>query len=119
MIIQDPSRARRGRRNRGEGPAEPLRKVDYHNLRNPFPVMSIFSDDQAMDMHNGALKILEDMGMRVLLPQAREIFARGGARVEEEMVWIGRDMVEAAIASAPKSVASEYPSLKKLRPFLG
>ena len=104
MTAQEPTRGRRSRRNRSEGPQEPLRKVDYHNLRNPFPQMKVFSDDQIGDMHESALKILEDMGMRVLLPEAREIYAKGGAKVDGEMVWIGRDMVEAAIASAPKAI---------------
>jgi len=103
MTAQDSTRRRR-KRTRGEASTEPLRKVDYHNLRNPFPMMNVFSDDQAMDMHNSALQILEEMGMRVLLPEARAIFAKGGARVKDEMVWIGRDIVEAAIASAPKSI---------------
>jgi len=40
-----------------------------------------------------------------LLPEARATYAKGGARVEGEMVYIGRDIVEAALASAPKSFA--------------
>ncbi len=68
--------------------------------------MDVFSDEQAADMHGTALRILEELGMRVLLPQARAILAGGGARVDEAsgMVRIGRDMVEAALASAPSSI---------------
>jgi trimethylamine--corrinoid protein Co-methyltransferase len=41
----------------------------------------------------------------VLLPEARDIFAAGGARVtDDDMVHIGRDMVEAALKTAPKSI---------------
>jgi trimethylamine--corrinoid protein Co-methyltransferase len=67
--------------------------------------MNVFSEDQITDMHQTSLRILEELGMRVLLPEAREIFKRGGARVDEatNMVHFGRDMIEAAIASAPKS----------------
>ncbi|WP_372574697.1 trimethylamine methyltransferase family protein [Ruegeria jejuensis] len=93
---------RRGRRARAS--ETPKRKVDYHNLRNPFPPMNAFSEDRIEALHQASLTVLEDIGIKVLLPEARKIFAQGGARVEDEMVFIGRDVVEAAIASAPKSI---------------
>ncbi|KIC43645.1 trimethylamine methyltransferase [Ruegeria sp. ANG-S4] len=102
----------RGRRRRGRGaeaaPAEG-RKVNYRQLRNPFPQMEVFPADQIADMHETALRALEELGVKVLLPEARRLFAEGGARVDEnsEMVFIGRDIVDAAVASAPKSIACQ------------
>ncbi|WP_171209423.1 MULTISPECIES: trimethylamine methyltransferase family protein [unclassified Ruegeria] len=99
----------RGRRRRGRGadsaPA-PSRDVNYRQLRNPFPLMEVFPADQIADMHETALRLLQELGIKVLLPEARKIYAKGGAGVDEdsEMVFIGRDMVEAAVASAPKSI---------------
>jgi glycine cleavage system aminomethyltransferase T len=94
---------RRGRAKTQAAPSK--RDVNYRQLRNPFPVMSVFSDDEAANMHETALRMLEELGMRVLLPEARDIFAAGGARVtDDDMVHIGRDMVEAALATAPKSI---------------
>lgn len=90
------------RRGRDTTPA--VRDVNYRQLRNPFPPMEVFSKDEITSMHETALRTLEELGMRVLLPEARAIYAKGGARVDGEMVYIGRDMVEAAIASAPKSI---------------
>ncbi len=97
---------RTGRRRRGEAAATPKRQVNYRQLRNPFPLMRIFSDDEIAAMHDSALTMLETLGVKVLLPQAREVFARAGARVDEsaEMVFIGRDIVEAALATAPRSI---------------
>jgi len=79
--------------------------VNYRQLRNPFPTMDLFPPEQIADMHATALNLLEELGMRVLLPEARKLYAAGGARVDDdsEMVWIGRDMVEAAVATAPRS----------------
>jgi len=94
---------RRGRAKTQAAPAK--REVNYRQLRNPFPVMSVFSDDEAANMHETALHMLEDLGMKVLLPKAREIFAAAGARVtDDDMVHIGRDMVEAALNTTPKSI---------------
>jgi trimethylamine--corrinoid protein Co-methyltransferase len=94
------------RRGRAKTQAAPsTRDVNYRQLRNPFPVMSVFSDDEAANLHETALRTLEELGMRVLLPEARDLFAAGGARVTgDDMVHIGRDMVEAALKTAPRSI---------------
>lgn len=104
-MSDEPRERKRSRRGRGGDPQSgSKRTVDYRRLRNPFPLMDVFSADQIANMHDSALRILEELGMRVLHPEAIKIFKAGGARVEGEMVFIGRDMVEAAIASAPKSI---------------
>lgn len=97
--------ARSRRRGRAKTQASPkTRDVNYRQLRNPFPIMNVFSDDEAANMHVTALELLETLGMKVLLPEARKLFAAGGARIEDEMVYIGRDMVDAALETAPKSI---------------
>lgn len=98
------TKRRTGRRRASGADQPPLRDVNYRTLRNPFPPMEVFSADRIAAMHATALRTLEELGMRVLLPEAIEIFRKAGARVEEDMVYIGRDIVEAAIASAPKSI---------------
>ncbi|WP_170761524.1 trimethylamine methyltransferase family protein [Ruegeria lacuscaerulensis] len=106
MISQTSERDRRRRGRRAEAAPPANRDVNYRQLRNPFPLMEVFPADQIAEMHETALRTLQELGVKVLLPEARRIFAQGGARVDEdrEMVFIGRDMVEAAVASAPKSI---------------
>lgn len=95
--------ARRGRR-RG-GPAVAARAADYRSLRSPFPVMPVFSEDRIEAIHEAALRVLQDLGIRVLLPQARELFVGAGAVLRaDDMIHIGRDLVEAALASAPPRI---------------
>jgi trimethylamine--corrinoid protein Co-methyltransferase len=90
------ARTRRRARDPNAGGGE--RKVDYRNLRNPFPPIPIFTEDRVQAIHQTSLRVLEELGMKVLLPEAREIYRQGGAIIDEdtEMVRIGRDMVEAA-----------------------
>ena len=85
------------------------RAVDYRRLRNPFPPVPAFSEDRVQAMHQTSLRVLEELGMKVLLPEAVEIYRKAGARVDddEQMVFIGRDMVEAALATAPKSITMQ------------
>jgi trimethylamine--corrinoid protein Co-methyltransferase len=74
-------------------------------LRNPFAPQRVFSDDRVAAIHAAALRVLQELGVRVLLPEARRLFALAGAFVDEDtgLVRIGAEIVEAALASAPKS----------------
>ncbi|MDH5531261.1 MAG: trimethylamine methyltransferase family protein, partial [Paracoccaceae bacterium] len=95
---------RRGREARRS--AAPARVVNYRTLRQPFEPQKVLSDDAVAAIHDMALKVLEDLGLRILLPEARAIFATAGARVDEdtEMVFVGRDIVAAALSTAPMSI---------------
>ncbi len=75
-------------------------------LRHPFQPQAGFSEDEIAAMHDTALRVLQELGIRILLPEARAILRAAGARVEDDsqMVWIGRDMVDAALATAPRSI---------------
>ncbi|MGB3313129.1 MAG: trimethylamine methyltransferase family protein [Albidovulum sp.] len=104
---------RKGRAaRRSEAPA---RIVNYRHLRHPFTPQKVLSDDAVDAIHAMALKLLEDLGMKVLLPEARRIYADGGAIVDEaaEMVRIGADMVGAALTTAPKSIRIRAPNAER------
>ncbi len=77
--------------------------MDYTRLTHPFAPQPVFSDDAVAALHEAALDVLQDLGLKVLLPEARQIFAQAGARIEDEMVFLGRDIVEAALATAPRA----------------
>ena len=106
-MIPDMSDASTHRRQRRRGRAAPEnespRSVRYKHLRHPFTPQPIFSADEIANLHDTALRVLEELGMKILLPEAREIFAASGASVSGEMVKIGREIVEAALKTAPTS----------------
>ncbi|MEM8624915.1 MAG: trimethylamine methyltransferase family protein, partial [Pseudomonadota bacterium] len=104
------SGARRRRRrpavaDGAEGPPAP-RSEAYRTLRNPFPAVPVFTEDRIVAIHEAALDVLERLGVCVLLPEGRALFAAGGCMVDDatEMVRIGREVVEAALATAPRSI---------------
>lgn len=82
MSMREISGRRRTRRG-GETSLPEPRKVDYRNLRNPFPPMSVFTEDRIEAIHDAALTVLETLGIKVLLPQARAAFRAAGAIVDE------------------------------------
>jgi trimethylamine---corrinoid protein Co-methyltransferase len=56
------------------------------------------------NIHETALRVLQELGMKVLLPEARDLFAAAGARLDDDMVFIGRDIVAGALGTAPPRI---------------
>jgi trimethylamine--corrinoid protein Co-methyltransferase len=81
------------------------RSLSYRRLENPFEPQRVFSADQVAAVHDGALRILETQGMKVLSPRARKLYAAGGAQVDDasNMVRLDRGLVASCLSSAPRS----------------
>jgi trimethylamine--corrinoid protein Co-methyltransferase len=105
MSTEKRAGARRGRRrSSGNEQVIEARSLRYRQLKHPFEPQKVFSDDEINAIHDTSLRVLEELGIKVLLPEARAIFATAGARVEDDMVFIGRDIVEAAVRTAPSNI---------------
>ena len=78
------SGGREGRRRRdaAEASATPVASP-FKNIRNPYRHLEILSADQLESIHQTALEMLEEIGLKVLLPEAREIYRAAGAEVDE------------------------------------
>jgi trimethylamine---corrinoid protein Co-methyltransferase len=94
---------RRRSTGKGSGQVPPARSERYRRLTNPFEPLRVFSEDEVAHIHDSALSILENLGLRVLLPEARQRFAAAGADVDEstEIVRIDRGLISLALSSAP------------------
>ena len=86
------------------------RQSRYRHLQHAFAPQSLWSDDKIAAIHEAALRGLEELGIQFILPEARKIFAKAGARLTGEMVYIGRDIVSAALASCPQTIKLKAPS---------
>jgi trimethylamine--corrinoid protein Co-methyltransferase len=97
----DARRRRRGRSARRARPAETTHH--YRRLLNPFRPLTVLSDDETVQIHEAALEVLANSGIRVLLPEARRRLEQTGAVVDESdlMVRFDPEMVTAALATAP------------------
>ncbi len=60
--------------------------------------------DECARVHEAAVGILERTGARLMEPRAVELLARAGARTDGDRVWIPRELVERALATAPRSI---------------
>ena len=97
------SRRPRGRRHHGVPDTSHKRKVNYRNLKNPLLRQPAFNDDRLEAIHDTALRVIEELGIKVLNDTARQYFKQAGASVDEDsqMVKIDRALVAAALESAP------------------
>ena len=68
--------------------------------------LKLFKDSEVQAIHEGVIRLLEEVGMQVKSKTAYDYFAKGGAIVDPvtENVKIPRAMLEKAIATAPSKV---------------
>ena len=96
-------RRRGGRRARiaDRGPANPQRP--FRQPRLPWQPVRAVSDDRLEAIHDASLKILRDIGMDMLHPEARRLLAREGADVEPDSARVRFDpeMVTELVGYAP------------------
>jgi trimethylamine--corrinoid protein Co-methyltransferase len=96
------SERRRRRADGGEGQVAG-RRTNYRRLRNPLVRQPAFSDDRVAAIHETALRVVEELGIKVLNQEARALFKAAGATVDEGslLVRIDRGLVADALRSAP------------------
>jgi len=76
--------ARDSTRRRGRKPRETaaLAQLPWRALENPYSPIEVLSADQVEAIHDASLRVLEEIGMDFLHPEALEILRAAGARVE-------------------------------------
>ena len=100
-------RSRRGHRVKASFTQLPRQKVV-----NTFKPVEILSEDQVEDIHNASMDILENIGIMVRLPKAREILKKAGQKVDEDthIVYFDRDFVMEAMSHAPSEFTLHAPN---------
>jgi trimethylamine--corrinoid protein Co-methyltransferase len=98
----EPRERRRGRTREASTRASAL--PDQRPFAQPrlrLPPTELLSADQMEAIHQASLRILRDLGMRVLDPETRGIYEAAGATVHEQQVTFDPAMVETLIKTAP------------------
>ncbi|MFK7875190.1 MAG: trimethylamine methyltransferase family protein [Paracoccaceae bacterium] len=63
-------------------------------------------------IHEGAMRILEEIGIQFLNPEALQILRQAGCRIKDDTVLMGRDFVMEMVGKAPSefSIAARNPA---------
>ena len=106
---------RRSSSNRAAASETHKRNVNYSALKNPLIRQPAFSDDRVQAVHQTALRVVEELGIRVLNDDARRRFKQAGATVDEDsmMVKIDRSLVDQALESAPSEFVMHGATAQK------
>lgn len=97
--------ARRRRERRPARDAAALTQSAWSPVRYRHPPLDILSAEAVDRIHDTALRILEDVGMRVLAPEARALYAKAGFDVDDanEQVRFDRDGLMGCLKTVPSS----------------
>jgi trimethylamine--corrinoid protein Co-methyltransferase len=92
-----------GGRRAGRGESGP-KQLPFRQPRLRYPPTPAVSEDELEAIHDASLQVLEEIGMDVLLPEARDILKAAGAEVEpgSPRVRMDRGLVMAAVGRAPE-----------------
>ena len=91
------------RRVSGRGRAAGVAQLPWREVRNPFPPLEVLSADELEHVHEASLAVLEELGMEVMGADARRLYRRAGADVDEDAmrVRLDRGLVMERVAMAP------------------
>ncbi|MXW88966.1 MAG: methyltransferase, partial [Acidimicrobiaceae bacterium] len=106
---------RRGRPRVGTRSAA-IAQLPWRAVENPHGTLQVLDEEGLATIHAASMRVLEELGIELWSPDARKLFADAGAITDGEVVRVGRDIVEAALATAPASftLTSRNPA-KQLR----
>ena len=92
-------------RSRDRAAGSGIPQLPWRQVRNPYPPLEILSADQVEAIHGASMRILEELGIELMSPRARQMFKAAGAEVEEPggTVRVDRGLVAELLALAPSS----------------
>ncbi|MEM8791592.1 MAG: trimethylamine methyltransferase family protein [Pseudomonadota bacterium] len=90
------------RRTRRESRPSESRETHYRQITNTLPKPTVFSADEVENIHQTSLRVLQELGIRILNKAARDLLIRAGCEERDDlMVHFPADLVEEMIALAP------------------
>ena len=108
-MSERPDRRRLGRPTRSVGGLE---QRAFGRVKRPYAPIEVISADQVEAIHQSALQVLSDIGMRVLEGAARKLFSDAGAIVNGDNVRFDPALVMERLATVPKvfTLAARNPA---------
>ena len=79
----------------------------FGQVPRPYAPIEVLGADQVAAIHAAALQVLAEIGMKVLEPRARDLFALAGAGVTGETVRLDPALVMARLATVPRQFTLE------------
>ena len=78
-------------------------QMSWRLIRNVDNPIEPINDSGVINIHKGAMRILEDIGIEFLNPQALGIFKKAGCKINDQNVRMDEDFVMEIVSQAPRS----------------
>ena len=104
--MTDPAPRKRSA-SRGPRAMGALHQMPFGQVPCGYAPTEVLSADHVMAIHRSALRVLAEIGMAVLEPRARALFAQAGAEVSGETVRLDADLVGSLLATVPRTFGLE------------
>src|SRR5262249_33145958 len=94
-----------GRRARLEGGTRGSPAPPWQHVVNPYPPMQLLDAERMETLHCTSMRILSELGMRVMSERVLDLFAAAGAIVDRESktIRIDESLVMEALRTVPPS----------------
>ena len=94
-----------GRRTKMARGGGGIAQLPWESVRNPYPPMAMLDEERMQSLHDTSMRILSELGIRVMSDQVMDLFEKAGAKVdrEEKVIRIDESIVMAALATAPST----------------
>ncbi len=105
MVPEDKKPRRRRRRSSGgstESASAAFEQLPWKQHSMPFKPTDVATEEQLELIHDGSMRVLEQIGIDVLLPKAREMMVAAGATADGERVRFGRELISELISTVPE-----------------
>ncbi len=96
--------SRRRARTRERRSRQALAQLPWRQVQNPYSAIEVLTPEQVEQIHDASLRVLEEIGVDFLLPEACDILRGAGAQVENggERVRFDRGLILESVAHAPR-----------------
>jgi len=101
MCADQPKRRRSGGRAGHARPTGAIQQMPWRLPVNPDRPTEPLDEEGVQAIHNGAMRILEEIGIEFLNPEALSILREAGCTIDGDNVRMGRDWVMEMVAKAP------------------
>lgn len=94
-----------GRRSKVARGGGGIAQLPWQSVRNPYPPMAMLDEERMETLHTTSMRILSELGIRVMSDQVMDLFEKAGAIVdrEEKVIRIDESIVMNALATTPSS----------------
>lgn len=82
-----------------------MEQLPFAEITNPYPPVRLLSEDELQALHDGSMRILEEIGLEIVSNKARKLMLSHGAGIDPGTgyVTLDRNLVADAISTIPET----------------